>query len=564
MAKIVTLGEIDNRAISALTTPGRRRHPRAGRPFSLEDKFGPLDHADRFYRVRGGRLISHASAVRLASRWHQGGISDIHPGIAAGGVMTPASMATLGFATVGDPGSGKTTALVEQLQTTVPLVGLGWGARLLVFDPKGSLLGPIVSLANPDTAVVCLNPSVKGSAGINVADMVQNDTDAEQFMSMLVDSAASSSAHGHSAQSKEEHFWRTVVLVTGGGVVKILIRIAPGLWDLRDLIGILSKPACWRPLFRRFPEHRHIVSMVLDNEDKRTTGNLRASIEASIGPYRTLAACLHSCPENYRISPRQFLKEEVILHLGLRHSADATVLPLYRFFLHSLSNAILDTVNAVGSVKQLLFMILEEAALLRGVNLVPLATNGREAGVSMNVLAQSLPLLFDAFGRERTLALLSTLQHFMAFKCDDEMTAEYVSLRFGSAEGHRYSRGSNKGTNWSRGPNGMTVGGSQGTSLNEGYVEKRLVMPTEVRNLAMTNREFNPFAEGFAKLPEAFNATHPFRLHVPTVYANLPRQIRVLTEERSAEEQRLTELDEGDLKRLGLDGDADFVRAVLS
>ena len=202
------------------------------RSFIFPDK-GPV--------LRGRQVASVKEARRELSRLHEPG----EPEIAWGGLGLPWSSGPRHFLAAGMTGSGKTNLLLQFMASVLIWIGRKPDQRALVYDPKTELLSFLYGLGlGPKVRV--LHPLDIRSSAWDLAADVTSPTTAQQMAAVLIP---------EEKESKNPYFAMAAQQLLAG-VFTVLLKTAPGKWDLRDVSSWSGANFFGRPWSAAPPPHR--------------------------------------------------------------------------------------------------------------------------------------------------------------------------------------------------------------------------------------------------------------------------------------------------------------------
>lgn len=367
-----------------------------------------------------------------------------------GGVPIPVEAEDRGFLFSGSPGTGKSQAITNILDTLQAA-----GRRAVIADASGIFYS---RYASPDAAI--FNPYDKRSVVWSpLADISNPEDCAAMARSIIPDGTGEAAEWSGYAQTLLEavleHVWET------GGTTGDILRLATtaSADELRQTL-----PAG--------PVHA-----LLDKDAAKMLGSIRAIIGSRLKPF----AALDQSAGRGAFSIRSFITNESgWLFVAYKQSQRDAMRPLIASVLDITSRAVLDLPPAVGNraEQRRTWFVLDELPLLGRISsLVTLLTNGSKHGAAVIAGLQTIAQVRETYGHDQAQTILSTLGTWLTLRVTDMETADYMSRAIGDEEIRRVVQSggsSSKSMEW---------GQQESENWGEQYTTQRVVMPSELQNL---------------------------------------------------------------------------------
>jgi type IV secretory pathway TraG/TraD family ATPase VirD4 len=259
-------------------------------------------------------------------------------------------------------------------------------------------------------------------------------------------------------------------------VVKALIRLKPGRWDLRDIVYCMRSMDRIKALLSGREEGRDLVKQYFSK--LKTAQDVMSTIGTKVGRFNSVAkAWDKAAREGRSVSIEEWVRGNFIIVLGSSNKGSATVRDLNRLFFKRLSQVLLDEPdNDQGKLfdhsSRRHYLFLDEgryAGRLDGLN--ELFLKGRSKGVSVIVTAQDLKGWQEVYGDKLADEQLSQAASIAILRLQNPDSAKWAASLIGQYECVQLSHSTNTGENGS--------GGSQSAA----QVVKDAVLPSEILRL---------------------------------------------------------------------------------
>ncbi|MDX2198775.1 MAG: type IV secretion system DNA-binding domain-containing protein [Phycisphaerae bacterium] len=384
------------------------------------------------------------------------------PGLYWGGLRLPTHLSVGHFCASGCPGSGKTITLRLLLQSILAQAGPGSDCRLLIYDPKREFYPVLRGAGVESTRIKILNPLDSRSVAWNIAADVNSLSTAESLMKILVPDT----------QDHNQYFNRASQLLTLG-VIETLVRRAPGVWTLRDVIAILLSDKRLERVLSSHADGRDLYERVCTGS--RSYGDIRPTLDTLIRPYRAVAARWEQASGTFSISA--WLKSEDILLMSLDRSLAAGLIPIYRVILEFASQQIVGPTesSAPGNTKRTWLIVDEarEAGKLQGLR--SLMNDGRAFGARVVLAFQDYAGIRSVYGPDEASEVTGLCLNHAILRPGSSVSAEWAAGVIGQAEVREWSSGH------SSNEQGKSV------SATEHIRQRVAVLPDELRDLPEPN-----------------------------------------------------------------------------
>lgn len=341
----------------------------------------------------------------------------------------------------GSTGVGKTTAIVEMLQTIS-----GRGDRMIITDPNGFYASRFATERD-----IILNVFDRRSPSWSPFNEIRREYDFDKIARSIV-------PDGHGADAAW-HFYAQVLIAD---VMRALLSSGKG--TTAELIHSLTiTPA---------EELKLLVAGsssvgLFDKDAAKALASTRFILASYLKPFTYL--------HDGNFSLRSFLESKrQRIFLTWREDMTASLAPIIACWIDVLCNAILSMPPESEKVKRRTWLLLDELASLGKISsLEAVLTKGRKHNLCCIAGLQSIAQLDRVYGRETSIILRSCFRNLVAFaiaKADPD-TSEAISRALGEREVDRAVETS-----------GRSSQGSS-TSVSVQRVRERLVLPSELNEL---------------------------------------------------------------------------------
>ncbi len=420
----------------------------------------------------------------------------------------PASSGTEHFMVIGATGSGKST-LLNCLMKSV-LTGDARSARALIYDAKQEMLPSLYPMAGNRVRV--LHPFDRRSCSWNLAQDIDGPLSARQLAAILVPDPKTGGGDNPFFQKAV----RDVIFATALAFIECVPK--PKEWSFRDLILALLYEPYQRTILalrhtrsgREFPYGSRVLKTYLDS-DARTASNIRASLNADLGVYETVAAAWHAAElEERTFSLRDWLRDDCsdILCLGSDESARAALDPLNQLLIRRAGELLLSRPSSDSQDQSWLFLDeLPSLGYLDGLG--RLATKGRSKNICLVLGFQDIVSMYSIYGENLAHEICGQCDHIAVLKLSNPTTAQWASDLFG----RKLTRVSNSNQHYDS-------GGSSGTALGLSEEEQPFLFTADFLYLPRTSLRSG--LSGFFKGPHRDPAKEGFAVELPWEKAIAP------------------------------------------
>lgn len=367
--------------------------------------------------------------------------NDQKKSVTIGGIKLSAAQEPVHTIVTGSTGVGKTTAIVEMLQTISSR-----DDRMIIADPDGFYASRFATQHD-----VILNMFDKRSPGWSPFSEVRRPYDFDKIARSIV-------PDGH-GQDAAWHFYAQVLIAD-----TMRSLMAKGENSTEALIYALTVTSS--------DELRQLLSGstsvgLFDKDAAKALASTRFILASYLKPFAYL--------KNGAFSLRGFLESKTQrIFLTWREDMTASLAPLISCWIDVLCNAVLSMPIEAETGKRRTWLVLDELASLGKISsLGSVLTKGRKHNLCCIAGLQSIAQLDLVYGRESSIILRSCFRNLVAFaiaKADPD-TTEAISRALGECELDRTVE---------------TLGHSnQGSTTNISLqrVRERLVLPSELNEL---------------------------------------------------------------------------------
>ena len=361
--------------------------------------------------------------------------------VTVGGVELTAVQEPVHTLVGGSTGVGKTTAIVEMMQTISAR-----GDRMIIADPNGFYASRFATEQD-----VILNVFDRRSPHWNPFSEIRREYDFDKIARSIV-------PEGHGADAAW-HFYAQVLIAD---VMRSLFSSGKG--TTTELIHTLT--------VMPVEELKMLVASsasvgLFDKDAARALASTRFILASYLKPFAYL--------KDGDFGLRSFLEsKQQRIFLTWREDMTASLAPLIACWIDVLSNAILSMPPESERNERRTWLVLDELASLGKISsLEAILTKGRKHNLCCIAGLQSIAQLDRVYGRETSIILRSCFRNLVAFaiaKADPE-TSESISRALGEHEIDRNVETSGR----------SSQGNSSSVSVQR--VRERLVLPSELNEL---------------------------------------------------------------------------------
>jgi hypothetical protein len=441
-----------------------------------------------------------------------------------GGVILPRFEEVMNYLCLGIIGSGKSLTSRAHWLGSLSRIKRPIGREQvggIIFDFKKDALPYTASIVGPERIHV-LNPFYGGSelsSAIDFAATFETESQIFQLATALFPGG----------ENEAQKFWSQSGQDLIAATIFVFSILAPGRWDLRDVIEALASLDRIKLVLRQLTSTRFLIEIYLTTEV--TTKNIHASIRANIREFRPVAAVSHRIQRKLRIA--EFVKNlNEVLVLQLDYSKLVASRAVQRLITQMLFEHLLDLDD---SEDRRVFGFFDEIQELGPLPLLDtLLSTGRSKGICTFLYTQSLNGLYLAYGKEATHKFLTNIPTRAFFASADE-TAEWISAQLGNLE----VKGLMKSRNGIDEPEKPEHKQIRNISVLTASEISRLLPPSPSRGLRgiYTSRLTKPF----------FSNLYGLDVRLPKPMPGIAASVK-----RAASDEVLEPWTQADLERLGL------------
>jgi hypothetical protein len=372
-----------------------------------------LAHKDLSARdtFRRGRRVSVLSTKSLDTQ----SIDLAQMEVPFGGLHLPIRELAKHVALVGSPGSGKSLTIRLIAQKLLPLVGLGFGHRALIYAAKREDL-PVLAAMNLNAPVYLLHPFDLRGAAWDIAEIPDHATTREVATAFIPEE-----------QGPNRYFSDCARELVDGIMWSFTLR-SPGRWEGRDLLLCQRSESRMREVLGKCPETRHLIE--LHFEPRSTFQNIRSTLAARLDLFEPVFACWHRAKTKIRFC--DWVDSESIVILGNDPQRRAAIHPINRVMLKWVTQLLLSKSNTDTERSSIWLDELPDLGKLEF--LLELLGEGRSKGVAGILGTQSIDALYAIYGKDLAEAILATVGHLGLLQSTGPFTADWQAKRLGDYE----------------------------------------------------------------------------------------------------------------------------------
>jgi GTPase SAR1 family protein len=391
------------------------------------------------------------------------------------------SLAQGHYCIIGMPGSGKTVALNGLMNSVLPSCRPGTDKRAVIFDPKGDIMGLLPRLCGSDGEtdkhfderhIYLLNPFDQRGYAWDIAKDIVSHADCYAAAELFIPT--------RSVSSDANQYFVLGARAIAKAVLRVLVDRAPGRWNLRHLVGILTDARNMDWVLRSAPSERAVVATYLD-QDPRTVGSLVSTVGNYFDEFSVVAALWDNPGQTRKRFSIQdnYLSDSCILVMGYPTKNESAVRSINSLFFYRLRQTIGD--EAESRKDRFWFFIdeLPRVGDLRGLD--GLLAEGRSKGARIVVGFQDLQMLKAGWRNKDAAASVQNLcLNLSVLRLNDPETAEWVSKRLGKVDltEYKHSRTVSYGKN----------GGSSSSVATERTLRDSILTGQLMNELEMSER----------------------------------------------------------------------------
>lgn len=453
-------------------------------------------------------------------------------GVCWGNRWLPPEVSVTHFAVVGSTNSGKTLTHRLLMQSVLARFGTDagqrYGNRAVVFDPKQDMHS-ILHGMGLSVPVITLNPFDARSVVWDLSVDINSPAAARQFAEMFVPEE----------KGATQRFFADAARSLFAATMIALDEVAPGKWDLRDVLLALHSKSVLQRLLEKSTEAWGIARLYF--EDPQSFPAVLGTVATKTSPYRVVAAAWHGNTNKFSIA--QWLKTEGVVVLGHYPAARNSIEPINQAFMERLSQLMLQEPEATQPVT---WLFLDELRALGAVPCLPhLLTQGRSKGVCVAVGFQAIEGLREIYGHNIPDEMMGQCANKTFLRTDSQVTAGWVEKHFGTYETIEPQYG--ESTSTSRGQGATTT---DTISVSYNHINRNAVLASELMSLPVTSRENGMSAfHDIASVGAFFTQLSAEELDAMLMKPNphVPNRVPI-----TKEKQTLRPWDDDDARRLGL------------
>ncbi len=402
--------------------------------------------------LRGARLVTARDYRRHHARHFGRGA------LMLGGVPLAPGVETSHLLVMGAPGTGKTTALLELLDTIRKR-----GERVICFSPSGDF---IQAFCREESDTV-LNPFDERCPAWDLWEDCPNDYDYDSLAAALIPE------HDKSA----DPFWTTAARSVLSSLAQEMRRRGEHTAGIERLLELLSLA----PLETL---HSYLATTEAGAQLDPAAEKAALSIRLTASTYARSLRYLNRSGRKFNI--RQWVQDESTdgwIFLNCNNSQLASVRPLLSMWLEVLTHALL----ALGDSRtRRVWLVLDELPSLQRIpSLESYLAQGRKHGGCGVIAFQVISQLRDTYGKEAAQTIAGLCSTWLCLRQRDPETAKWVAESFGHVEVVEANQGLSYGANDMR----------DGVSLSSQRKTRPLLLDAEITNL--------PNFRGYLRTPGA-------------------------------------------------------------
>jgi GTPase SAR1 family protein len=391
------------------------------------------------------------------------------------------SLAQGHYCIIGMPGSGKTVALNGLMNSVLPWCRPGTDKRAVIFDSKGEIMGLLPHLCGsngkPDQRlderhIYLLNAFDRRGYAWDIAKDIVSHADCYAAAELFIPT--------RTVSSDANQYFVLGARAIAKAVLRVLVDRAPGKWNLRHLVGILTDARSMDWVLRSASSERAVVATYLD-QDPRTVGSLVSTVGNYFDEFSVVAALWDNPGQTRKRFSIQndYLRDSCILVLGYPTKNESAVRSINSLFFYRLRQTIGD--EAESRKDRFWFFIdeLPRVGDLRGLD--QLLAEGRSKGARIVVGFQDLQMLKAGWRNKEAAASVQNLcLNLSILRLNDPETAEWVSKRLGKVDltEYKHSRTVSYGKN----------GGSSSSVASERTLRDSILAGQLMNELEMSER----------------------------------------------------------------------------
>lgn len=403
--------------------------------------------------IRGAKLLSLEEAQRAADALPS---EANEPRIYWAGLTLPERYSASHFVILGPTGSGKTVTLRLLMQSVLPHIRRGSDSRAVIYDPKNEFL-PLLSGMPLQCPVITLHPyDERGSAW----DIARDITDCS-----IAQSLAATFAPSPNGDNKFFYMAAQAIL---SAMMEAFIVLLPERWTLRDVLLVARNGETLRQLLTSVPQTRPTYRQFFEDLPSDTLGEVRATLATETHRLQPVAALWDRA--KLKVSLKEWAKDNYILVMGTDKEIATPLDNINRVLFQRISQ--LFTKQGTGRT----WVFVDEAKFAGKIpGLDDLMTTGRSFGARVCVAAQDLSGLRGAWGEEEAHEILGGAGNKALLGTWNPYTAKYGAEVLGKSERIERTRS-------------YTRGNDSTTTVNEHVVQRDLVMPDELIDVALADQ----------------------------------------------------------------------------
>lgn len=373
----------------------------------------------------GNRLKPQSLAAPLANKlW-----ANNHHSLRWGGVKLGMGELIKNFLFVGSVGSGKTLALKQWLEELLPNVEQHRNWRALIVDPKSEFYPWLIGFLRP-YKVKLLSPT---DARTCVWDMSRDLNTPEAIFE------ASNLLIPKSPNETQPFFSNAARRLLYGMMISLNLT-APSTWQLSDLVYALRSRRRMQTLLSLHPESRDIYNTYAAND--RVLADVFATLDAAIQELLPTAAhwshLIREAPHKL-VALTDWVRQNYVLLLSKRASNDTAESGLISLIVKRVSQLLLDGPTAQSTMgidtARRTIVAIDEAPRAGHLDVIDLATNGRDYGIAVALSTTSVEAIRNNFAKPDEFDAVANEFHSAVFlQSNGPNTARWMSERIGQVE----------------------------------------------------------------------------------------------------------------------------------
>lgn len=373
----------------------------------------------------GNRLLTHSIVAPLANKiWPKA-----NQRIRWGGIDLGIGELIKNFLFVGSVGSGKTLVLKQWLLDVLPYVYQFKQWRALIVDPKSEFYPWLIEVL-PSYFVKLLSPTDERTHYWDINRDLDSPESIFEASNILIPKAEKES---------QPYFSNAARRLLYATMLSLHLQ-APTGWQLSDVIFAIQSRRRMETLLRIHQESREILANYATNE--RVFADVFSTLDAAMQNLLPLASnwshLIREAPHR-RISLKEWTNGNYVLLLGKRAANDTAESALIGILMKRATQLLLDGPTGQStldmSIARRTIIAIDEAPRAGHLDILTLATNGRDYGIALATSLQSVESMRAIFSNTSEFDAFANEFHSAVFlHSNGPETAKWMSERIGRIE----------------------------------------------------------------------------------------------------------------------------------